>query len=107
MLPDPLNNAPPFAAGAQKIRISPEALEQGNGYVIFRPELKCSLTEATAVISSVIVYAREHEIRRLLVDSRKMIGFAPPETWERFWIVVSWMENAMWSVKWPWWLVRN
>jgi hypothetical protein len=62
----------------------PERFEIGEGHAIHRPAGDVSFQEALDLLSEAIVYCRENGIRRLLIDTTKLTGFAAPGTAERF-----------------------
>jgi len=62
----------------------PEHLEIGEGHAVHRPEGNLAFQDALDLLSGAVVYCRENGIRRLLIDIRKLTGFGPVGTAERF-----------------------
>jgi hypothetical protein len=49
-----------------------------------RPEKQLTLREGIDLVCGAVRFARENKIRRLLVDTTKLTGFAPPTTSDRY-----------------------
>jgi hypothetical protein len=63
---------------------TPESFQIAEGYAIYRPTGNVSLQEAISLISQAITFAKNSQIRRLLVDSTKLTGFGPIGTVDRY-----------------------
>ena len=57
-------------------------------YGCYRPQGQVTFEEAVHLIATAIEYARDRKVKLLFVDSTKLIGFASPGTWDRFWMGV-------------------
>jgi hypothetical protein len=64
----------------------------GRGF--FRPSLNCSLDGAIALIAEAIAHAREQGLKQLVVDTRNLTGHAPPNTFQRYFLMNRWLEAA-------------
>lgn len=84
---------PPIAAEL------PEFASQEDGYLRLSMRLECSLAEAVDRVDSVIRYCREHDVKRLLVDIRKLTGFPSPTVIERYNMNARWAASAGSAVK--------
>lgn len=62
----------------------PEQFELADGYACYRPVAQVSLQQAINLVSLAITYAREQEIKFLLIDTLGLTGFDPPSTVDRF-----------------------
>jgi hypothetical protein len=63
---------------------APESFQMAEGYAIYRPIGNVSIQEAISLVSQAITFARNIQIRRLLVDSTKLTGFGPLGTVDRY-----------------------
>ena len=63
-------------------------------YVVFRPTGKVSLERAVEMVTDAIVFAREHRIRKLLVNTENLTGFEPPSLTARYFFVHDWARAA-------------
>ncbi len=63
---------------------TPETFELANGYARYDPAGKVTLLEALTLVSVAIAYAREKNIKLLLVDTTLLTGFDPPTAPELF-----------------------
>jgi hypothetical protein len=54
------------------------------GYACYRPVGKVSLQEALHLMTKAIAYAREKNVKRLLVNCTLLTGWDLPSTWDRF-----------------------
>ena len=62
----------------------PEHFEVVEDYAVFRPFGQVSLEEAMQLITSALVYAREQQIKKLLVVTTGLYGFKLPSFSERY-----------------------
>ena len=62
----------------------PEHFELADGYARFAPQGKASLDKAIEIVGEAISYAREQEIRRLLIDITGLRGIRNPGTMDRY-----------------------
>lgn len=53
-------------------------------YGCYCPVARVPFDEVIAIVSRGIAFARDNQIRKLLVDTTNLSGFAPPSAWERF-----------------------
>lgn len=74
--------------------IVPERFEQRAGYANFAPVGEVSIGAATELVARAIIFAREHQIDRLLVDATGLTGFPSPSVVDRYWIVRQWANAA-------------
>lgn len=77
----------------------PENFELLEGYACFRPAGTVSLTVAVELVSQAIAHTRQHQIPKLLADSTGLIGFPPPGTVERYFLIHDWAAQAQGRVK--------
>lgn len=63
---------------------APEYFEVHDSHGSYRPCKKLSVQEAVDLAVTSISFARQHNIRRLFIDSTQLTGFDSPGTWERF-----------------------
>ena len=63
---------------------TPEHFEIAAGYACYRPVGEVSLQKAIDWVSTVITFAIDQQITKLLIDSTKLTGIEPPLAWERF-----------------------
>jgi hypothetical protein len=63
-------------------------------YVVFRPSGKVTLERAVEMVTDAIVFAREHCIRKLLVNTSNLTGFEPPSLTARYFFVHDWARAA-------------
>ena len=68
----------------------PKYFERREGYAIFAPVWTVSLREATDLVTRAIVFACDHQVERLLVDTTGLTGFPSPSVADRYWIVRQW-----------------
>jgi hypothetical protein len=64
----------------------PVHLEIAADFARFSPRGSVSLVEAVELITEAIAFCRVHALRRLLVDSTGLTGFASPTLVDRFWM---------------------
>ena len=69
---------------------APEHFEIVEDTGIFRPAGRVSLDQAVQMVSSAITFARDQNIRRLLVVTSALSGFEAPSTVTRFEFVQKW-----------------
>ncbi len=60
----------------------------------FRPTGSFTLDGTIALIAEALTHAREQGLKQLLVDSRKITGHQPPDTFQRYYLMNRWMEAA-------------
>jgi hypothetical protein len=60
----------------------------------FRPSANVSLDEMIALITDAISHSRELELRQLMIDTRKLTGHEPPNTFQRYYLVNRWFEAS-------------
>jgi hypothetical protein len=58
--------------------------EMGDEYACYRPAGKVSFMQMIALCAEAIAFAGSHEARRLLIDTRALIGFGVPNTVQRY-----------------------
>jgi len=63
-------------------------------YVVFRPTGKVTLERAVEMVTDAIVFAREHCIRKLLVNTSNLTGYEPPSLTARYFFVHDWARTA-------------
>ena len=64
------------------------------GYACFAPVGSVSLKNAVELITAAIIFARDHQVKRLLVDATQLIGFPSPSIAERYWIAGKWAKES-------------
>src|SRR5262245_36856154 len=62
----------------------PEHFEVLENYAVFRPTGKVSLQRAVKMVTDAIAFAREHRIRKLLVNTFNLTGFELPDVTARY-----------------------
>jgi hypothetical protein len=67
-------------------------IAEGRGF--YRPARITTLDGAVELIATAIVHAREQGLPQLLVDSRELTGFEPPNTFQRYYLMNRWVEAA-------------
>jgi hypothetical protein len=63
---------------------TPDGFEVTETHALYRPEKGVSIQEAFDLVGAAIEFAREHQIKRLLVDTTKLSGFQSPTAGQRF-----------------------
>jgi hypothetical protein len=63
-------------------------------YVVFRPTGKATLERTVEMVMDAIVFAREHRIRKLLVNTSNLTGHQPPSLTARYFFVHNWARAA-------------
>jgi len=74
-------------------------LELLDGIGIFRPTGSCRFQQVVAMVTGIIVQARERGIRKLVVVTYGLTGFEPPSLSERHWMVREWVEASQGKLK--------
>ncbi len=64
------------------------------GYACFAPVGSVSLKNAVELITAAIAFARDNQIKRLLIDATQLIGFPSPSLAERYYIARTWAEES-------------
>ena len=72
----------------------PEHFEIVEDYAAFRPSGQVSLEEGVQLITSALVYAREQQIKKLLVVTTSLTGFKPPSLLDRYHYIREWVSAA-------------
>ena len=70
-----------------------------DGYGCYRPDGHVSLEQAIRLVRSAISYSRVNGIRRLLVDTTRLVGFGAPTVLERYQLVEKFALDAAGLVK--------
>jgi len=68
----------------------PEHFQVNEEYAAYDPIGVVSLEKAANLISSAIIFARDHNIKLLLVDARQLTGFPSPSLPDRYFIAREW-----------------
>jgi len=66
---------------------------------IFRPTGSYRFQQIVAMVTDIIVQARERGIRKLVVVTYGVSGFDPPSLSERHWMVREWVEASQGKLK--------
>jgi len=77
----------------------PEYFQVHEEYAAYDPIGVVSLEKAASLISSAIIFARDHNIKLLLVDARQLTGFPSPSVPDRYFISREWAREAKSRVK--------
>jgi len=77
---------------------APENFELLEDYAVFRPTGRVSLAKGVQWVTSAITYCRERGIRKLLVDTCSLTGFAPPAVHTRYFFMHEWAAAAAGAV---------
>jgi hypothetical protein len=64
----------------------------GRGF--YRPARTTTLDGTVALIAAAITHAREQGLTQLLIDTRELTGFDPPNTFQRYYLMNRWVEAA-------------
>ena len=72
----------------------PQYFQMADGYACYRPVGEVSLPEAIDRISQAIAHAREHKIKKLLVNITGLTGIDPLGTWDRFYMSERFAQDA-------------
>jgi hypothetical protein len=78
---------------------APEHFEVLPDYCCFRLSGHGPLAEAAGKVIEAITYARQHGMRKLLIDTTKWTGHASPDTLERYQFAAAFSEAARALVK--------
>ena len=65
----------------------PEHFEILENYAAFRPTGKVTLQRAVEMVTDAIAFAREHSIRKLLVNTSNLTGYEQPDVATRYFFV--------------------
>src|SRR5580698_3610177 len=76
----------------------PEHFEMLEDHAAFRPSGEVSLREAVQLITSAIAFAREQQIKKLLVNVTGLYGFDPPNLGDRYFFTREWARAAQGEV---------
>ena len=74
--------------------MKPEHFEVLEDHAVFRPSGQVSLEQAVHLVTSAITYAREQELRKLMVVTTGLTGFDPPDIATRYFFVHEWARAA-------------
>ena len=69
-----------------------------DGYACYRPAGQVTFEEASAMVRRAIAFARDHQVRKLLVDGTNLRGIKKPDTYDRFQMAEQWAAVAKSSV---------
>ena len=72
----------------------PDFFERLESHAVFRPTGEVSLERAVQLITSAILFAREQNLRKLMVVTSALTGFASPSVTARYFFVKEWAEAA-------------
>ena len=72
----------------------PEHFEMMESHAVFRPTGEVSLQQAAQLITSAIAFARQQQIRKLLVVITGLTGFEPPNLAARYFFFREWARVA-------------
>jgi hypothetical protein len=64
------------------------------GYASFDPVGVVSLEKAVALVDGALIFARDNNIRLLLIDATGLSGFPSPSVADRYWIVRQWAADS-------------
>jgi len=78
---------------------APEHFDLREGYGCYRLSGHGTLDEAAAKVIEAIIFAREQDLRKLLVDTTGWTGHASPGTFERFRVASAFTSAARSGVK--------
>ncbi len=62
----------------------PDHFEIMEGYAVFRPIAQISIEQGVQMVMSAIAFARDHEIRKLMLVTTGFTGFQPPDLATRY-----------------------
>lgn len=77
----------------------PRHFEIKEDYALYRPAGEFTLEEAVQLVTSVITFAREHHIKKLLVDLTGLAPIEPPNLASRYFFVRDWAHAAQGKVR--------
>jgi hypothetical protein len=72
----------------------PDHYEQRVGHAEFSPVGEVSLNQVSELVSRAIIFARDHQIERLLADITGLTGFPSPSVVDRYWLIRQWANVA-------------
>ena len=72
----------------------PNHFEIMEDHAVFRPTGQLSLEQTVQLVMSAIAYARDNQIRKLMVVSTDLGGFEPPALASRYFFVRDWARAA-------------
>ncbi|HKX83236.1 MAG TPA: hypothetical protein VJL58_03360 [Pyrinomonadaceae bacterium] len=72
----------------------PEYFSLERRYAVYRPAAEVSLSEAVDMIDAAIRCCRDNDVTAILVDVRRLTGFASPSVFDRFQFASQWAETA-------------
>jgi len=75
-----------------------EGFEIGGDHAEYRPVGDLSLAQVIPLISSGIAFARERQVRNLMVVTLGLTGFQPPNVIERYYFINEWAKASGHSV---------
>jgi hypothetical protein len=65
----------------------------------YRPTAELALAQAIQLITSGIAFARERQVKKLMVVTLGLAGFQPPNVIQRYYFVHEWAKAAGYSVR--------
>jgi hypothetical protein len=68
-------------------------------YSEYRPTGHVSLDQMTQLVTSALLFAREQQVKNLLVDTSSLTGFNSPPLPERYFFIKAWAKAAGRSVR--------
>ena len=78
---------------------TPEGFQVLATHASYRPEREVTLQKAIDLVGAAIRYARDNQIRMLLVDTTKLTGFESPTVTDRILLAERFAVEAMGTVK--------
>ncbi len=82
----------------QEVMNKPEHFEIMEDYAVYRPSGEVSLQQAVELVTSAIVFAREQQIKKLLVSITGLSGFGAPSLADRYFYANEWAHAAQGQV---------
>src|SRR5262249_52993163 len=76
----------------------PENFEILKSHAVYRPTGCVSLQQAVQLVTVAVVFARENEVRKLLVNGTQLTGFESPSVARRYFIMQEWAQAAQGKV---------
>jgi len=73
--------------------------ETVGGHAEYRPTGELSLAQATRLITSGIAFARERQVKKLMVVTVGLAGFQPPNLIQRYNFIHEWAKASGYSVQ--------
>jgi hypothetical protein len=77
----------------------PERFSVGDSHAEYRPTGRMSLRQAVQLITEAITYARDHQLRNLLIDTTHLTGFPPPSLFDRYFFIKEWAGASRGAVR--------